>query len=81
MGYGWGMGPAGWVFMGLFWIVLIGLVVWAVVAWSAGSRTGGRGGAEAPEEILDRRFAAGDLDADAYRRARQALAAAHSGRR
>src|SRR6266511_1681052 len=31
MGYGWGMGLAGWIFMGLFWVAIIGLVVWAVV--------------------------------------------------
>jgi hypothetical protein len=31
MGYGWGMGLAGWMSMAVFWIVVIGLVVWAVV--------------------------------------------------
>jgi putative membrane protein len=78
MGYGWGMGPGGWILMGLFWVVLIGLVVWAVVALLPGSRLDTRGRPETPEEILDRRFALGELDAEQYRRARQELAAARA---
>jgi putative membrane protein len=74
MGYGWGMGLAGWIFMGLFWVVVIGAVVWAVVALLPNSRTGARGRPETPEEILDRRFALGELDAEQYRRARAELA-------
>jgi hypothetical protein len=54
MGYGWGMGPAGWIFMGLFWVVVLGLAVWAVVALLSGPRPGGRDRAESPWEILDR---------------------------
>jgi len=81
MGYGWGMGFAGWVFMGLFWVVVLALVVWAVVALLPGARAGGRGRPETPEEILDRRFALGELDTEEYRRAREELAAARPGRR
>jgi putative membrane protein len=75
MGYGWGMGPGGWILMALFWIVLIGLVVWAVVVLLPGTRGGGRTGRETPEEILDRRFALGELDSEQYRRAREELSA------
>jgi putative membrane protein len=81
MGYGWGMGLAGWIFMGLFWVVVIGLVVWAVVALLPGSRPGGQGRPEAPEEILDRRFALGEIDAEQYRRAREELAGHRAGKR
>lgn len=81
MGYGWGMGPAGWIFMGLFWVVIIGLVVWAVVALLPGSRLGGRGRPEPPEEILDRRFALGEIDVEQYRQAREELAASRAGKR
>jgi putative membrane protein len=81
MGYGWGMGFAGWVFMGLFWVVVIGLVVWAVLALLPSGRGGALPGRETPEEILARRFAAGELDAEQYRRAREELAAARAGRR
>jgi putative membrane protein len=81
MGYGWGMGLAGWIFMGLFWVAIIGLVVWAVVALLPGSRPGGHGRPEAPEEILDRRFALGEIDVEQYRRAREELAGHRAGKR
>jgi putative membrane protein len=82
MGYGWGMGPAGWIFMSLFWIALIGLVVWAAVELLPGTRAArGHDRPEGPEEILDRRFALGELDAEQYRRARQELSAARADRR
>jgi putative membrane protein len=81
MGYGWGMGTAGWIFMVLFWVVVIGLVVWAVVTLTPGSRSDARARAETPQEILDRRFALGELDAEEYRRAHEELAATRPGRR
>src|SRR2546428_8618623 len=74
MGYGWGMGVAGWIFMGLFWVVVIGLVMWAVGALVPASRPGGQGRSETPEEILDRRFAPGRIQPPQYpggRRARR----------
>lgn len=80
MHYGWGMGPAGWIFMGLFWVVVIGLVVWAVVTLLPGTWPGGRAQPETPEQILDRRFALGEIDAEQYRLAREELAAAGRGR-
>jgi putative membrane protein len=81
MGYGWGMGPAGWIFMGLFWVAVIGLVVWAVIALLPGSRPARHGRSEAPEEILDRRFALGEIDAEQYRQARAELVGNRPGRR
>jgi putative membrane protein len=81
MGYGWGMGFGGWILMGLFWVVILGLVGWGVSALLAGSRTGGREQAETPEEILDRRFALGELDPEQYQRARQQLASTRTGGR
>jgi putative membrane protein len=81
MGYGWGMGFAGWIFMGLFWIVVIGLVVWLIVTLLPGSRPSGRGRPETPLEILDRRFAMGELDVEQYRRAREELGDTRTGRR
>ena len=76
MGYGWGMGFGGWMFMGLFWVVLIGLGAWLVVALLPRVRSGGP---ETPEEILDRRYARGELDTEEYRRARAELTAARTG--
>jgi putative membrane protein len=81
MGYGWGMGLAGWIFMGLFWVVVIGLVVWAVIALLPGSRPAGQGRPETPEQILDRRFALGEIDAEQYRRAREVLVGHRAGKR
>lgn len=82
MGYGWGMGMGGWIFMALFWIVLLGLIVWGVGALLPRTRwEQGGGRPERPEEILDRRFALGELDVEQYRRARENLAAARPARR
>ncbi|MFG3015855.1 SHOCT domain-containing protein [Streptomyces cinerochromogenes] len=73
-------------FMPLLWIVLIGLAVWAVVhltrhpADRGGPERGWTSG-ETPEDILDRRFASGEIDADAYDEARKHLAAHRPRRR
>jgi len=69
------------IFMVLFWVVIIGLVVWAVSALVPGSRPGGPGRSEAPEEILDRRFALGEIDVEQYRRAREVLVGQRAGKR
>lgn len=78
----WDGGGWAWMaFMPLLWFVLIGLAVWAVVRLTqrATGRDDGLGHdpppRETPEEILDRRFASGEIDADAYTDARERLAA------
>lgn len=84
MGYGYGMGAGGWIAMTIFWVGLITLVVWALSrALPTGSGWGAdtapqRGGArdvatDSAEDILDRRFAAGELDEDSYRSMRATL--------
>ncbi|WP_448062408.1 hypothetical protein [Cellulomonas hominis] len=82
MGYGWGMGAGGWIAMTVFWVALIVLVVWLVVrAFPDGQRPSGgpHGGAqETPEQILDRRYAGGEIDLDTYRTMRAALASSRS---
>ncbi|MCH0563148.1 MULTISPECIES: SHOCT domain-containing protein [unclassified Streptomyces] len=82
----WDGGGWAWMtFMPILWIVLVGLLVWALVRLThpLGRGTGGAPpgtpGRETPEEILDRRFAAGEIDADAYARAHEQLAA-HRGK-
>ncbi|MFE3324978.1 SHOCT domain-containing protein [Streptomyces sp. NPDC059176] len=76
----WNGGWAWMAFMPLLWIALIGLVVWAVVRLT--QHSSGRHATEprwtakeTPEEVLDRRFASGEIDADAYSEARKHLAA------
>lgn len=80
MGYGWGMGAGGWIAMTLFWVALVVLIGWAVAR--AFPSTGSRGAEpprqETPEEVLDRRFAAGELDAETYQSMRASLASARS---
>lgn len=81
-GFG-GMGWGGMVGMVLLWVVLIGLVVWAVTRLLPARRDGGvpQAGQETPEEILDRRFARGEVDVETYHAQRAALASARGERR
>jgi len=75
--YGSGMGPVGWLAMGLFWLVLLGLIVWLVsrlLPGSAGGTTHGSG--ESALDTLDRRLASGEIDLAAWQAARAALVAA-----
>jgi putative membrane protein len=75
-----GAGPFMWLFMGLFWIALIGLIIWLVVKLLPGSHANQRtppavGGppGESPEQTLDRLFALGEIDETTYRTRRTAL--------
>lgn len=80
--YGGGMGPFGWLAMGLFWLILIGLIVWLVVRLLPGSSGGAtRDTGEAPLEILDRRLASGEIDLDTWQAQRAALLGAREDRR
>jgi len=88
MDYGGGMGWGGWLGMGLFWLLLLGMIIFLVVrllpgAGQGSSRQGPSGQgvsddprAESPEEILDRRFARGEIDIETYQAQRGALAEA-----
>ena len=83
--YGGGMGPGMWLFMGLFWLVLLGVIIWAVVRLLPGRGAGsGNSGsvppADTPEDILDRRFARGEIDLETYQAQRAALASARGNR-
>lgn len=74
MMWGWdGMAAGGWIFMTVFWVALIALVVWAVAALFPRGRSDDGARRDSPEDILDRRYARGELDAEEYRRMREAL--------
>lgn len=79
--YGHGVGWAGWLFMGGFWLVLLGVILFLVVRLlpSPGGREP-RARQESPEEILDRRFARGEIDIETYQTQRAALAHARGPR-
>lgn len=78
---GWGGWAWPMMLMPLLWIVLIGLVVWAAIRLSQrpSDRVPAHPGRETPQEILDRRFASGEIDAETYVRARDLLAGRSSG--
>ena len=80
--YGNGMGPFGWLAMGVFWLILLGLIVWLVVRLLPGSGGGTtRSSGESALEILDRRLASGDIDVEAWQVHRAALLAAQRDKR
>jgi putative membrane protein len=75
--YGGGMGTLGLFGMGLFWLILLGLIVWLVTRLLPASgeqptRTTG----ESAVEILDRRMANGEIDIGTWQAQRAALLAA-----
>ena len=72
--YGGGMGPVAGLAMVVFWLLLLGLLVWIVVRLLPGSdvRTS-RPVVESPLEILDRRLANGEIDLGMWQAQRAAL--------
>jgi putative membrane protein len=73
MGYGYYggmMGGFGWV-----WMVLILVVIIAVVAWGTRTAFWSRGGTSdsTPLQILQRRYAAGEITATEFDQAKQAI--------
>lgn len=65
MGSGGGMGVGDWIPMTLFWVGLLILIVWLFSeSFSPGRRERGADGAwqEAPEQVLDRFYASGEID-------------------
>jgi putative membrane protein len=78
--YGGGMGWGAWLGMGLFWLLLVVAIILLVVRLLPGAGQGRDGGGgprpESPEEILDRRFARGEIDVETYQTQRAVLAQA-----
>ena len=81
--YGGGMGGFGLLGMGLFWLILLGLIVWLVTRLLPGSTDDqpARSTGESAVEILDRRMADGEIDTQAWQSQRAALLTAQSQRR
>jgi uncharacterized membrane protein len=66
------MGPAMWIAMGIFWVVLIVFAVYAIrlIVGSLDSYASRR---SRGEQILEERFARGEITAKEYRQRRSAL--------
>lgn len=69
-GYGWMDGGAMLV-MGLFWILLVGLGIWLITRSMGKEKTVSV--QESPRQVLDRRLASGEIDAEAYKQARKLI--------
>lgn len=73
-----GMGWGGWLVMAVGMVAFWALVVWAVVAIfrSTQSAAGGESAHREPLDILDERFARGEIDETEYRARAEVLRAA-----
>jgi len=71
-GFGWGL----MMVMPLVWLALLAIIIWAAVRVASHGRPAGVSSAQ---EILDRRFASGEIDADAYAKARRLLSDSNRG--
>ena len=80
---GWnnGMGWGGWIVMTLIMVAFWSVVVFAVVAIFRGDRDARSGPQQSrgrdPMQILDERFARGEIDVDEYRARQQVLRPVH----
>lgn len=62
------MGLAGWLGMAALWLLILGVVIWAVMRLFPVQRS-----ATPAREALDERLARGDIDATQYRLVREEL--------
>lgn len=90
--YGGGMTGFAWIGMGLFWLALLGLIVWLVIRLLPGKSQEPKAAtlaaispvasASAPAlAILDERLASGEVDVDTYRTIRATLVEGREGKR
>jgi putative membrane protein len=78
--YGGGLGPLGWVGMGVFWLILLRLIVWLVARLLPGSSgEPPRPTGDSDLEILDDRMANGEIGLAAWQAQRTALTASAPG--
>lgn len=68
----WGMGwSGGWMI--LLWILLLGVIVWGIVALTRAGRPTERDARPTAGEVLDQRLARGEISEPEYRHLREAL--------
>jgi uncharacterized membrane protein len=74
------MGAGDWVLMSVFWVALIGLLVWGFARLIGRDEHVRSEPVERPEETLDRRLARGEIDTATYSALRDTLREAHTGK-
>lgn len=94
--YGGGMTGFAWMGMGLFWLALLGFIVWLVIRLLPGKSHGSAEAATPPVSrvgppavaasapalaILDERLASGEIDVETYRTIRATLLEGREGER
>lgn len=70
---GWGSGY-GMFFMGLFWLIILALIItliWFLI--KKGSNSPQQSSEENPREILDKRYARGEIDDEQYRQMKKEI--------
>ncbi len=72
MGWGWGGMFLGPLFM-IAWLALLVAVIVLLVRWLGGGSFGVGSPARTPREILDARFAKGEIDQEEYEKRRKVL--------
>ncbi len=74
-GWGYGMGIFGGLMMLLFWgLIIVGLVLVVRWLWDQGRHGSGPVAAEAPLDILKRRYARGEISKEEFDRMKQDVA-------
>jgi putative membrane protein len=63
---GYDLGGGGWIMMIIAWAAVLAVIVWALVTVGPGRGFTRSAPTERPLDILDRRLARGEIDADAY---------------
>jgi uncharacterized membrane protein len=62
------------------WVLVLGLIVWGVLALTRSTRRDTRDTQPTPSEVLQMRFARGEITEEEYRQARAALQDDHTSR-
>ncbi|MDP1711768.1 MAG: hypothetical protein Q8K86_04850 [Candidatus Nanopelagicaceae bacterium] len=70
-GYGTTWWGGGMMFMGLFWVLLIGLSIW-LISWIT-QRGAPTEKIESPRQVLDRRLASGEIKVTEYAQTRRLI--------
>lgn len=81
-GYGWGWPGFLWMGLGgLFWLVVLGLLVWTAVRLLSSRTTTNQPPVHGPSplEILEQRYARGEIDAVTFEQMRERLLAGQPG--